>query len=204
MASGDRLAQRLERGSSDIVDRDELIASWRRTAILTTWSLCISAPFWTSYYSWVVRAIPNRPLAWIAITAVTAAPFNAAFLSFGSSANHFFEHSAPFSKEGRAAWAEKVFGKLDDRLVPTLIASTKVWPIVNWVMFKYIPLDYRQLFSSAFALGWNIYLSLAHGGKGIATDQAPLVAPPTVLTGAQPQDVSIAIAGAVTAPRIDR
>eukprot|EP01041_Mallomonas_annulata_P001950 gene1950-3786_t len=41
----------------------------------------------------------------------------------------------------------------------TLIANWKCWPIINFVNFLYIPVEYRVLFSNVISIFWNMFLS---------------------------------------------
>lgn len=198
MFIGDRLAQRLERERAEEEERAAAAAaagsagchdaaaatpttaaavpydarrSWTRTTILCTWSLLLSSPFWVRYYRWLAFKWPNRQMLWVAATAVVAIPFNTAFFSYGALMSHVASHPAPFSAAGRADAAAAVATKLDDRLVSTLVSSTQLWPVVNWAMFTFVPLEFRNLFSSVFALGWNTYLSLQHGAHPATGEQ---------------------------------
>ena len=180
MCIGDSIAQRLERDRAQklgiavdegMSEEERVRRSWTRTAILTTWSLTLSSPFWVKYYRWLAFTWPNRQLLWVAGTAVVAIPFNSAFFIYGSSMEHIFNHPDPFSEEGRAAMRDSVRAKLDSRLVNTLVSSMQIWPAVNCAMFYLVPLEYRNLFSSCFALGWNVFLSLQHGGTHPVDDQ---------------------------------
>eukprot|EP01035_Chromulina_nebulosa_P019232 gene19232-25083_t len=41
----------------------------------------------------------------------------------------------------------------------TLIANWYCWPVINFVNFLWIPLQYRVLFSNTAAVFWNMFLS---------------------------------------------
>ena len=49
--------------------------------------------------------------------------------------------------------------KVGADLWPTLVANWKLWPAANFLNFKFVPLDYRVLFTNIVAIIWNIYLS---------------------------------------------
>lgn len=164
MALGDRAAQRIERDGRPLAPAHAR-ASWQRTAILCGWSGGVSAPFWTWVYRAFARELPGRTTAWVAITACIGVPFNAAFFTWSASGEHLCEHAAPLTPAGRAAWAAAVRDKLATRLLPTVQSSLFVWPPVNFVAYNFVPLEYRLLFNSGFALGWNVFLSLQHGGR---------------------------------------
>lgn len=54
---------------------------------------------------------------------------------------------------------ENVKEKFKDAYIPALIANYKVWPIVQFVNFKFMPLQYRLPFVSSLGIVWNAYLS---------------------------------------------
>ncbi|KAL9544241.1 hypothetical protein MBANPS3_007728 [Mucor bainieri] len=54
---------------------------------------------------------------------------------------------------------EGVKEKFKDAYVPALIANYKVWPAVQFINFKFMPLQYRLPFVSSLGIVWNAYLS---------------------------------------------
>ncbi|OBZ86526.1 Protein sym1 [Choanephora cucurbitarum] len=54
---------------------------------------------------------------------------------------------------------EGVQEKFRDAYVPALIANYKVWPAVQFINFKWMPLQYRLPFVSSLGIVWNAYLS---------------------------------------------
>ena len=166
MLFGDRAAQRVERDGQPLAPAAAR-ASWQRTAILCGWSTGVSAPFWTWVYRAFARELPGRPNVWVALIACIGVPFNAAFFTWAASGEHLCEHPQPLGPAGRAAWAAAVRDKLETRLAPTVQSSLLVWPPVNFVAYNFVPLEYRLLFNSSFALGWNVFLSLQHGGRAV-------------------------------------
>lgn len=54
---------------------------------------------------------------------------------------------------------EGVREKFRDAYTPALIANYKVWPIVQFINFKFMPLPYRLPFVSSLGILWNAYLS---------------------------------------------
>lgn len=102
---------------------------------------------------------PGRPFFWVLITAVLPAPaLNAGFFTFSTVMEHLVMEREPLQKLDhlRAALKERMMV----RLWPTVVRSAQVWSTVNILNFTLVPLDYRMLVGSAFALGWNVYLSL--------------------------------------------
>ncbi|PVI03224.1 hypothetical protein DM02DRAFT_612443 [Periconia macrospinosa] len=58
--------------------------------------------------------------------------------------------------------------RLEQAYVPGLTKNFMVWPWVQAVNFKYVPLDMRVLVVNVISLGWNCYLSAlnSQGGGG--------------------------------------
>ncbi|RUS31631.1 Mpv17/PMP22 [Jimgerdemannia flammicorona] len=54
---------------------------------------------------------------------------------------------------------EGVQEKIRDAYLPAFIANYKVWPIVQFVNFRFLPLQYRLPFVSTVGILWNGYLS---------------------------------------------
>lgn len=52
-----------------------------------------------------------------------------------------------------------VSDKLDKNYKNALTTNYMVWPFVQTVNFKFIPLDHRVLFVNIISIGWNCYLS---------------------------------------------
>ena len=44
--------------------------------------------------------------------------------------------------------------------IAALIANWKVWPLIQAVNFKLVPMQYRVPFQSTCGIGWTLYLSL--------------------------------------------
>ncbi|KAI8093349.1 uncharacterized protein BX664DRAFT_295041 [Halteromyces radiatus] len=49
--------------------------------------------------------------------------------------------------------------KLKDAFLPALITNYKIWPLVQWINFNFMPLPFRLPFVSSLGILWNIYLS---------------------------------------------
>ncbi|KAI7901204.1 uncharacterized protein BX663DRAFT_515249 [Cokeromyces recurvatus] len=54
---------------------------------------------------------------------------------------------------------EGVQEKFRDAFAPALIANYKIWPAVQFINFKWMPLQYRLPFVSSLGILWNAYLS---------------------------------------------
>eukprot|EP00754_Rhynchopus_humris_P004060 Rhum_TRINITY_DN1208_c0_g1::Rhum_TRINITY_DN1208_c0_g1_i1::g.3698::m.3698/K13348/MPV17; protein Mpv17 len=46
-----------------------------------------------------------------------------------------------------------------DELVPTMLSNWCIWPLLNFVSFSYVPVQYRVLWTSFWGVFWNAYLS---------------------------------------------
>lgn len=54
---------------------------------------------------------------------------------------------------------EGVLEKFRDAYAPAVIANYKVWPLVQLINFKIMPIQYRLPFVSSLGILWNAYLS---------------------------------------------
>lgn len=54
--------------------------------------------------------------------------------------------------------------KLEASYVPALTANYMIWPFVQLVNFKFVPLQHRVLFVNLISIGWNCYLSFLNSG----------------------------------------
>lgn len=55
--------------------------------------------------------------------------------------------------------------KLDKNYVNALKANYMLWPFVQLVNFKFVPLHHRVLAVNVVSLGWNCYLSYLNNSK---------------------------------------
>ena len=56
--------------------------------------------------------------------------------------------------------------KLDKSYVPALTANYMIWPFVQLVNFKFVPLHHRVLFVNVVSIAWNCYLSFLNSSSG--------------------------------------
>lgn len=54
---------------------------------------------------------------------------------------------------------EAIKEKFRDAYVPALIANYKIWPLAQFINFKFMPVQYRLPFASSLGILWNAYLS---------------------------------------------
>ncbi|KAL7425294.1 hypothetical protein Q5752_000982 [Cryptotrichosporon argae] len=55
---------------------------------------------------------------------------------------------------------DEIGDKFKDMYWPALLANWKVWPLIQTVNFKLMPLPYRLPFQSTCGIAWTLYLSL--------------------------------------------
>jgi protein Mpv17 len=61
--------------------------------------------------------------------------------------------------------------RLNAAYVPGLTKNFMIWPWVQFVNFKYVPMEHRVLVVNFISLGWNCYLSYLNSGGGSTTEQ---------------------------------
>ncbi len=55
--------------------------------------------------------------------------------------------------------------KLDKSYRTALTTNYMIWPFVQLVNFKLVPLEHRVLFVNVISIGWNCYLSYLNSAK---------------------------------------
>lgn len=50
--------------------------------------------------------------------------------------------------------------QISHNMVRMVVAQLKIWPLAQYVNFRYVPHHLQVLFSNVVALVWNIYFSL--------------------------------------------
>jgi hypothetical protein len=145
---------------------------WKRTAFRTGWGMAISAPvghYWMVGLDKMIKG--TGVMSTIAKVAIDQFGFYPIFSSlfFGSYA---MVHDGATPKE---AWE-----RIKSDVPKAAAASVSVWPAVNFVKFKYIPLDMRIPFSKAFGTVYNVFFGMfflaekeegAEGEEGEASQQ---------------------------------
>ena len=67
--------------------------------------------------------------------------------------------STPEGKNVLQAIAEGGTASTKNSLKTVLVANWKYWPVVNFLNFLYVPLQFQLLISNVASVFWNIYLS---------------------------------------------
>ncbi|OXC68068.1 hypothetical protein AYX13_03277 [Cryptococcus neoformans] len=68
---------------------------------------------------------------------------------------------------------EEIKEKFQDIYVSAILANWKIWPAIQGINFKLMPIQYRVPFQSTCGIAWTLYLSLlnAKGNKDLETHQ---------------------------------
>jgi len=62
--------------------------------------------------------------------------------------------------------------KYSDMFMPALAANWKVWPAIQLINFRFMPLAYRVPFQASCGVFWTLYLSLLNAREDIKQDGA--------------------------------
>ncbi|KIX93815.1 uncharacterized protein Z520_10440 [Fonsecaea multimorphosa CBS 102226] len=147
-AAGDTLAQQA-------VERKGLRNhDGARTARMCLYGGCVFGPAATKWYSFLQKHInfQSHNGTILARVAADQAIFATCNLAFFLSSMSVLEGSDP--KE-----------KLAKSYLPGLVANWSIWPAVQAVNFKLVPLEHRVLVVNVVSLGWNCYLSYLNSSK---------------------------------------
>lgn len=161
--AGDLLCQKVV--SKDPLD-DKI--DWKRVARMTIYGLCISAPIYTFWYSFLEKIsqklftshhIPNLSSqllhtrrAWRIIgfkLAMDTLVFDPAYLTLFFTASSIMESSS----------SHEIWKKIESDLFKTWIIDVTVWSPIQTLNFRFIPVSYQALVVQTCNIGWNAYLS---------------------------------------------
>lgn len=99
---------------------------------------------------------------------VVYAPFSiSAFFAYTSlilHGNEYSDHKDPqppttATAESSTTWMTRFRAKIDDKFLATFEADCAVWPMMNLVQFRFVPLHLRPTVNGAAALLWQGFLS---------------------------------------------
>lgn len=65
--------------------------------------------------------------------------------------------------EGRSV--EGVGQKFDEMYMSALLANWQVWPLVQTINFRFMPLRYRVPFTGAIGIAWQVFLSILNASR---------------------------------------
>jgi protein Mpv17 len=55
--------------------------------------------------------------------------------------------------------------------IPAILANWQLWPLVQTINFRYMPLRYRVPFTGAVGIAWQVFLSILNSTKRVAVDE---------------------------------
>ncbi|KAL2057916.1 hypothetical protein ABVK25_001533 [Lepraria finkii] len=153
-ATGDVMAQQ----AVEKVGADK--HNFARTGRMALYGGCIFGPAATTWFAFLARSInfPNRPNLTIAARVITDQTVFA-------STNMFCFLSSMAIMEGSDPKE-----KLKSTYLEALKKNWMVWPPVQAVNFKFVPLEHRVLVVNVVSLGWNCYLSYVNSQGGTKGD----------------------------------
>ncbi|KAF2486707.1 hypothetical protein BDY17DRAFT_291969 [Neohortaea acidophila] len=158
-ATGDVLAQQAveKKGISE--------HTLERTGRMALYGGCVFGPGATLWYRFLQRQIkfPGKPNTEIVARVLTDQTVFA-------STNLFLFLSSMALMEGSDPKA-----KLEKSYFEALKKNWMVWPGVQFMNFKYVPLNYQVLVVNGVSIGWNCYLSYLNSGSG--SDENPTYPP---------------------------
>lgn len=73
--------------------------------------------------------------------------------------------------EGRDSLALRQ--KFDEIYMPALLANWQLWPLVQTINFRFMPLRYRVPFTGAVGIAWQVFLSVLNSSRSKA-DSGPV------------------------------
>eukprot|EP01111_Echinosteliopsis_oligospora_P002279 TRINITY_DN1333_c0_g1_i1.p1 TRINITY_DN1333_c0_g1~~TRINITY_DN1333_c0_g1_i1.p1 ORF type:complete len:185 (-),score=39.67 TRINITY_DN1333_c0_g1_i1:51-605(-) len=142
MAVGDGLSQFLEKKPK---------YDFARTGRMALIGFAMSGPLMHGWYKVLDRLVPGAPTTQNTIKKIAADQLLFTPLSLGA-----FLTLLPVL-EGKNT--EQVKDRIKSDYKPILLTNWSVWPFVQFVNFKYIPVDQRVLFVTILGIFWNAYLS---------------------------------------------
>jgi protein Mpv17 len=125
---------------------------WKRTLRLAAFGSCIAGPAMVYWYRFLNKNIVFQSPTKQVVTRVLMDQlmFSPTFLGI------FFTYNGIM--EGQSF--EGIKEKLRKGYWPALLGNWTVWPAVQLVNFKFVPLNYQTILVNSVALGWNTYLSI--------------------------------------------
>ncbi|KAI9681984.1 MAG: Plasma membrane t-SNARE, secretory vesicle fusion [Caeruleum heppii] len=126
-----------------------------RTGRMALYGGAVFGPAATTWFKFLQNKIrlPNKNAEIVARVAADQSIFATTNLFCFLSSMSIMEGSDPKEKLEKAYW-------------PALQKNWMVWPLVQAVNFKLVPLEHRVLVVNVVSLGWNCYLSYINSQKG--------------------------------------
>ena len=117
-----------------------------RTLRMTTYGLLVAGPLMVAWYKFLSSKFPLVSHR-VIVDQLLAAP-TSVFLFF--SVNGILEQKT----------VGEIRGRLETEYWPVLKANYMVWPLVQVVNFRFVPVYGQTIFVGGLAVGWNAFLSL--------------------------------------------
>ena len=113
-----------------------------------------------TWFKFLARRVvlPNKNAEIVARVACDQGLFAPTMIGVFLSSMAILEGSPPQDKLAKSYW-------------PALSTNYLVWPFVQVINFKFVPLDHRVLFVNIVSIGWNCYLSMVNS-KGSSKEAA--------------------------------
>ncbi|KAK8132433.1 Sym-1 [Apiospora kogelbergensis] len=148
-ATGDITAQQL-------VDKKGIDGhDFARTGRMALYGGAVFGPSATTWFGFLQRNVVVRNSANATIAARVACDqllFAPTFIGLFLSSMAVMEGGSPKDK-------------LEKSYLPALQANYMLWPFVQLVNFKFVPLHHRVLFVNIISIGWNCFLSMINSAK---------------------------------------
>lgn len=122
--------------------------------IYKEWNLCIfflKGPTVRTWYGLLAKRIthPNATVRTVQKLAIDQFIFAPIFIAQLVSIISYMQHQD----------VNKIQEKLKNEYLDILVANYYLWPAVQIINFRFIPLNYQVLFTQTVAVLWNIYIS---------------------------------------------
>jgi hypothetical protein len=154
---GDFLVQRYELNSIEQVD-------FQRCLNLGTLGIVMNGYFLVSWYGILDRFI-GRSMRCLQTVSMKVVADQVVFAPFTIGA--FFGVSGLVRYSNPTEVVNYFESKMKNNFWSTFIADCTIWPLMNVVNFKFIPLIYRPAFTAVVQLVWQSYLSAVADNKNI-------------------------------------
>ncbi|KAI1651553.1 Mpv17/PMP22 family protein [Daldinia loculata] len=125
------------------------------------------APLQYKWFSFLSRAFPITKTSAFAPAMKRVAFDQLIFAPFGIAC--FFTVMTIAEGGGRRA----VVHKLRDMYIPTLKANFMIWPAVQVINFRLMPVQFQLPFVSTIGIAWTAYLSLTNASEEVEQKTAP-------------------------------
>ena len=122
-----------------------------RTLRMTTYGLLVAGPLMVAWYKFLSSKFPLVSHR-VIVDQLLAAP-TSVFLFF--SVNGILEQKT----------VGEIRGRLETEYWPVLKANYMVWPLVQVVNFRFVPVYGQTIFVGGLAVGWNAFLSLRNNNS---------------------------------------